>query len=155
MKSNYLLKICVLAAAVLAAGCGGKSDITGEIVPIRQVCSYEKWKPLAVEGFIAPDTMRCKRVAGKRNVGLAGCTFTVYENENRTGAGVPVYIMTSGWMDAKNNRIESPDASAKNLRIYDNDGNPLAPNAKIRVYGTLPNSNVCELSLAQRIEKVS
>ena len=167
MKSNYLLKISLtLAALLVAASCGGKSDLTGEIVPIERICAYEKKKPIAVEGYLAANTMRCKK--GKKG-GVLGCTFMMYQNNDRTGASVPVYIMTTDWLASENNRIKDPESYSgdityrdgsgnplprNDLQIYDNDGNLIPANSKIRVYTQLPNSDICEISLAQRIDRV-
>jgi hypothetical protein len=166
MINNNLLKISIaLTALLLAANCGGKSNLTGEIVPIERICAYEKKKPVAVEGYLAADTMRCKK--GKEG-GLLGCAFAMYPNADGTGASVSVYIMTTDWLAAKNNRIEDPESNSgnlivrdrdgspvpkKDLQIYDNDGNLIPPGSKIRVYSQLPNSDICEISLAQRIER--
>lgn len=167
MTSNNLLKISItLAALLLAAGCGGKSSMTGEVVPIERVCAYEKKKPVAVEGYLAANTMRCKKT---KKGGILGCTFLMYPNNDRTGASVPVYIMTTDWLASKHNRIEDPESYTgnltfrdrdgnplpkKDLQVYDNDGNLIPANSKIRVYSALPNSDICEISLAQRIDRV-
>ena len=167
MTSNNLQKISIiLAALLLAAGCGGKSDDTGEVVPIERVCAYEKWKTVAVEGYLAADTMRCK--TGKKG-GVLGCTMMMYANSNQTGAGFPVYIMTTSWLDKKHNRIEDPESYTgltsrdgvgnplpkESLQIYDNDENLIPANSKIRVYGQLPKANRCEFGLVGRIDRVS
>jgi hypothetical protein len=169
MTYNNLLKISItLAALLLAASCGGKSDATGEVIPIERVCAYEKSKIVAVEGYLAADTMRCERTKTKRASVITGCNLTIYPNSDRTGAGVPVYVSKVGWLDVKNNRIEDPESYTelvardrdgnplpkKDLRIYDNDGNLIPANSKIRVYGQLPNSDICEMSLARRIDRV-
>jgi len=167
MTSNNLLKISIsLSVLLLAAGCGGKSDVTGEVVPIEHVCAFEKLKPVAVEGYLAPDTMRCKKT---KKGGILGCTMMMYPNTDRTGAGVPVYVMTTDWLAGKHNRIEDPESYTgnitfrdssgnplpkKGLQIYDNDGNLIPANSKIRVHSQLPNSDICEISLAQRIDRV-
>jgi hypothetical protein len=167
MMSNNLLKTSItLAALLLAAGCGGKSNMTGEVVPIERVCAYEKKKPVAVEGYLAANTMRCKKT---KKGGILGCSFMLYSNDERTGASIPVNIMTTDWLAAKHNRIEDPESYTgnltvgdrdgnplpkKELQVYDNDGNLIPPNSKIRVYSQLPNSDICEISLAQRIDRV-
>jgi hypothetical protein len=96
--------------------------MTGEVVPIERVCSYEKWNPVAVEGYLAANTMRCKK--GKKD-GILGCTFMMYPNKERIGASLSVHIMTSDWLDGKNNRIETPGSYTGNLTIRDSQGNPL------------------------------
>ncbi|HEX8251335.1 MAG TPA: hypothetical protein VF599_24395 [Pyrinomonadaceae bacterium] len=168
MTDKILLKISItLAALLLAAGCGGKSSVTGEVVPIERVCAYEKWKDVAVEGYLAANTMQCKK--GKKGA-ILGCAFLMYSNSDRTGAGFPVYIMTTGSLEGKNNRIENPQQYASDLitrdddgkplpkndlRIYDNDANLIPPESKIRVYGTLPKADRCEFGSANRIDRVS
>lgn len=168
MTDKILLKITItLAALLLAASCGGKSSVTGEVVPIERVCAYEKWKDVAVEGYLAANTMQCKK--GKKGA-ILGCAFLMYPNADRTGASLPVYIMTTGSLAGNNNRIENPlqytsdmltrDADGNplpknDLRIYDNDGNLIPTNSKIRVYGTLPKADRCEFGLANRIDRVS
>jgi hypothetical protein len=164
-KTGFLL----FAALFAAAACGGKSDITGEVVPIERVCNYQKAQPVAVEGFLAANTMRCETVRGKRTSSISGCTFTVYANSNQTGASIPVFISTTGWYSAKNNRIVNPSNYSgdlqfsdrngnplpkKQLEIYDNDGNPIPAGSRIRIYSKLPNSDKCEFRLAERIERV-
>ncbi len=167
MRNKRFLTVALALPVCLLAACGGKSDLTGEIVPIERVCGFEKKKPVAVEGFIAPLTMSCEK---SRKGQILGCRFTMYARADRTGAGIPVYIMASDWLSAKNNRIEEPESYAgdlvvrdrngnplpkKGLRIYDNDGNLIEPNGKIRIHSELPDSPVCEIRLAQRIEAVS
>lgn len=167
---SYLIPfIVIFIVSSMFMGCGGKSDIAGEVVPLGQVCSFEKAKPVAVEGFLATNTMRCERASRKKSAGIVGCTFDVYENSDRTGAKIPVYILKTGWFGGKNNRVENPEdyngevvfrdkygtpLPKKELKIYDNNGNPIPAASKIRVYGTLPNADRCEFSLAQRIEKI-
>jgi hypothetical protein len=166
MISNSLLKISIMTAFLFAASCGGKSDMTGEVVPLERVCAYEKWKPVAVEGYLAANTMRCKK--GKKG-GIPGCSFMMYPNSDRTGVGVSVYIMTTDWLANKNNRIDEPESYTgdlvvrdgrgnplpkKDLQIYDNEGNLIPPNSKIRVHGELPKSDICELSLTSRIDRI-
>lgn len=169
MSERNLSKICFLLLAALFAACGGKSNATGEVVPIASVCRYQKAQPVAVEGFIAPDTMQCESVRGRRTSSISGCTFTVYANSDKTGASIPVFISTGGWYGSKNNRIVNPSNYPGDLQfsdkngnppppkepeIYDNDGNLIPPGSKIRVYSKLPNSDVCEFRLAERIERV-
>ena len=158
MKKDRLAKFFILNLILFAlTGCGGKSSVTGETLPIDRVCGYEKWKPVAVEGFLALQTMSCERAKGKRKGGITGCTFTIYADRNQTGAGVPVQILTTDWLSANNNRMEEPAFSSRleELRIYDNEGNPIPPGRKIRVFGQLPKAERCDLGLAQRIEPVS
>lgn len=168
MTDKILLKISItLAALLLAANCGGKSSVTGEVVPIERVCSYEKWKDVAVEGYLAANTMQCNK--GKKGTVL-GCAFLMYSNVERTGANLPIYIATTGSLEGKNNRIENPQQYASDLlvrggdgkplpkndlQIYDNDGNLIPPDSKIRVFGTLPKADRCEFGLANRIDRIS
>lgn len=169
MSNKNLLKTGFLLFVSLVAACGGKSNATGEVVPIERVCAYQKAQPVAIEGFLAPNTMRCEKVSGKRTSNIAGCTFTVYARSDQTGAGIPVYISASGWYGGKNNRIVNPSGYPGDMQfndgngnplpnkepeIYDNDGNLIPPGSKIRVYSKLPNSDKCEFRLAERIERV-
>ncbi|MEP6819821.1 MAG: hypothetical protein ABJA18_09830 [bacterium] len=39
-----------LVALIFLASCGGRSNVTAELVPLDKVCAYEKWKTVAVEG---------------------------------------------------------------------------------------------------------
>jgi hypothetical protein len=156
MKNN-LVKIIVLSlAALIASSCGGKSDATGEVVPIDGVCRYEKWKTVGVEGYLAPKTMVCEQTKNRRGRGgISNCTFLIYANSDRTGASIPVEIMTTDAVSANNNRMDDPPSRLEDLKIYDNDGNPISLNDKIRVFGTLPKAERCDLGLAQRIERAS
>jgi hypothetical protein len=164
LKSGFLL-----FAALFAAACGGKSGVTGEVVPIERICAYQKAQTVAVEGFLAPGTMQCETVRGKRTSSISGCTFTVYANSDKSGASIPVFISASGWYGGKNNRIVNPSNYPGDLQftdkngnpppktepeIYDNDGNLIPAGSKIRVYSKLPNSDRCEFRLAERIERV-
>ncbi|HEX8249331.1 MAG TPA: hypothetical protein VF599_14230 [Pyrinomonadaceae bacterium] len=159
----------LLFAALFATACGGKSNATGEVVPLERVCAYQKAQTVAVEGFLAPNTMRCEKARGKRTSSISGCTFTVYANSDKTGASIPVFISADGWYSGKNNRIVNPSnypgdmqftdrngkpLPKKELEIYDNDGNLIPSGSKIRVYSKLPNSDKCEFRLAERIERV-
>jgi hypothetical protein len=169
MNDKNLLKTGFLLFGSLVAACGGKSNAIGEVVPIERVCAYQKAQPVAVEGFLAPNTMRCETASGKRASNAAGCTFTIYANSNQTGASLPVFIPASGWYGGKNNRVVNPSSYSGDLQfndrdgnplpkkepeIYDNDGNLIPPGSKIRVYSKLPNSDRCEFRLAERIERV-
>lgn len=168
---NYLIPVIIaFIFTCLLSGCGGKSDVSGEIVEIERVCRVEKTKPVAVEGYLSPKTARCERASRKKNAGIIGCSFDVYADSDQTGAKIPVYILTSGWLSGKNNRLEGAEDYAgdfvfrdkngnplpkKELKFYDNDGNLIPSGSKVRIYGTLPNAERCEISLAERIEKVS
>lgn len=170
MSNRNLSKIgFLLFAALFATACGGKSNATGEVVPIERVCAYQKAQTVAVEGFLAPNTMQCETARGKRTSSISGCTFTVYANSDETGASIPVYISADGWYSGKNNRIVNPSnypgdmqftdkngnpPPKKGPEIYDNDGNLIPAGNKIRVYSKLPNSDECEFRLAERIERV-
>jgi len=156
MKNN-LAKIIVLSlTALISANCGGKSDVTGEVMPIDEVCRYEKWKTVAVEGYLAPKTMVCEKSKGKRARGaITGCAFTVYANSDETGASVPVKILTTDRLSGNNNRMDDPPSRLEDLKIYDNDGNPISLSGKIRVFGELPKAERFDLGSARRIERVS
>ncbi|HEX8735467.1 MAG TPA: hypothetical protein VF721_09105 [Pyrinomonadaceae bacterium] len=169
MSYGNLSKIAFLLFAALVAACGGKSGVTGEVVPIERVCAYQKAQTVAVEGFLAPSTMQCETVKGKRTASISGCTFTVYASSDKTGASIPVFIAADGWYSGKNNRIVNPSnypgdlqftdrngnpLPKKELEIYDNDGNLIPAGSKIRVYSKLPNSDKCEFRMAERIERV-
>lgn len=168
-KIRRIIRLPLILALFAAAACGGKSDATGEVVPIESVCNYQKAQPVAVEGFLAANTMRCETVRGKRTSSISGCTFTLYANDNRTGASIPVFISTDSWYSPKNNRIVNPSSYPGDLQftdrngnplpkkepeIYDNDGNPIPAGSKLRIYSKLPNSDRCEFRLAERIERV-
>lgn len=172
MKSNHLLKTIILLSVIsLIAGCGGKSDVTGEVVPIGEVCSYQQTKTVAVEGYLAPKTMRCKKISSKKTSVYLGCVMTLYASADQTGANMPVYIpATNNWLNAVNNRIKNPDdytedlqfydrdgkpLPKKELQIYDNDGNLIPTGSRIRIYSSLPNTERCEFRRAERIEKIS
>lgn len=142
-------------AILLSAACGGKSNATGEVVPIDNICAYEKWKTVAVEGYLAPQSMVCEKVSRKRTSGVAWCFFKVYADPKLTGASISVQIPTTNALNARNNSMESPPERAEDLRIYDNDGNPIPPGSKIRVFGELPKSDICEFGLAKRIDRIS
>lgn len=168
MKNNHFTKFAILFTALILAGCGGKSDITGEMVPIESVCRYEKLKPVAVEGFLAPKTMNCEKTGGKRK-SVIGCSFMLYADSSKSGTAIPVYILKSSWLSSNQNRIENPEEYTgeivfrnnageqlpkKDLRIYDNEGNLIPAASKIRVYSKLPDNDRCEFALVERIDKV-
>ena len=135
--------------------CGGKSNATGELVPIDRVCSYEKWKTVAVEGYLAPQSMVCEKGSRKKTSGIAWCFFKVYADPNFVGPSISVQIPTIDALTARNNSMDAPPARMEDLRIYDNDGNPLPANSKIRVFGELPKSDKCEFGFAKRIDRIS
>ena len=144
----------LLSAVLLFAGCGGKSNVTGEVVPMDKVCGYEKWKPVAVEGYLAPLSMVCERASRKKTSGIAWCFFKVYADAGLTGPNISVQIQTIDALTAKNNSMETPPERAEDLRIYDNDGNAIPPGSKIRVFGELPKSERCEFGFAKRIDRI-
>ena len=170
MKSKIRIKISVLSIALLFGGCGGKSSATGEVVPLEWICNYEKVKSVAVEGYLAPNTMRCERASNKKASDITGCTFLLYANPDKSGASIPIYILAASWMSANNNRIEGPASyigdvtfrdgkgnplPKKDLQIYDNEGNLIPSDGKIRIYGELPNSDKCEFRSVERIDRIS
>lgn len=152
MKLRNLL--VSFSAVLLLAGCGGKSNVTGEVVPMDRVCAQEKWKTVAVEGYLAPLSMVCERASRKRTSGIAWCFFKVYADPGLTGPSISVQIPTIDSLTAKNNSMEPPPERTENLRIYDNDGNALPPGSKIRVFGELPKSERCEFGFAKRIDRI-
>lgn len=141
-----------LTAVLFLASCGGRSHVTAEVVPLDKVCAYEKWKTVAVEGYLAPQTMSCER---GRKGSVLWCSFRVYANPSRTGINISFQIPIAGLINGKNNRMDDPPSRAEDLRIYDNDGNLIPPESKVRVYGSLPKSSVCEFGLIDRIDRVS
>ena len=149
-------KLLVLFIAVLFfAACGGKSNATGEVVPMDKVCAYEKWKTVAVEGYLAPLSMVCERSSRKKTSGIAWCFFKVYADRGLTGPSISVQIPTIDPLNAKNNSMEHPSERPEDLQIYDNDGNAITPGSKIRVFGELPKSESCEFGFAKRIDRIS
>ena len=148
--------VLVLSFTVLLfASCGGKSNATGEIVPIDKVCAYEKWKTVAVEGYLAPLSMVCEKASRKKTSGIAWCFFKVYTDPALTGPNISVQIPTTDPLNAKNNHMEHPPERVEDLRIYDNDGNAIPLGTKIRVFGELPKSERCEFGFAKRIDRIS
>lgn len=141
-----------VAAILFFANCGGPNHVTAEVVPLDKVCAYEKWKTVAVEGYLAPQTMSCER---GRKGGVLWCSFRVYANTTRSGTNISFQIPIAGLINGKNNRMDDPPGRVEDLRIYDNDGNLIPPESKIRVYGSLPRSSVCEFGLIDRIDRVS
>ena len=148
-------KALLLSAALVFACCGGKSNATGEVVPMDKVCGYEKWKTVAVEGYLAPLSMVCEKASRKKTSGIAWCFFKVYADPGLTGPSISVQIPTIDPLNAKNNSMENPPERAEDLRIYDNDGNAIPPGSKIRVFGELPKSERCEFGFAKRIDRIS
>ena len=148
-------KWVVWCALLLVQSCGGKSNATGEVVPIDRVCNYEKWKTVAVEGYLAPLSMVCERASKKKTSGIAWCFFKVYSDANLTGPNISVQIPTTDPLNARNNSMENPPERAEDLRIYDNDGNTIPPGSKVRVFGELPKSDRCEFGFAKRIDRIS
>jgi len=145
----------LLIAVLFFQACGGKSNATGEVVPMDRVCNYEKWKTVAVEGYLAPLSMVCEKASKKKTSGIAWCFFKVYSDANLTGPNISVQIPTTDPLNARNNSMENPPERAADLRIYDNDGNPIPPGSKIRVFGELPKSDRCEFGFAKRIDRIS
>ncbi len=147
--------LVLLSAIMFLVNCGGKSDVTAEVVPLDKVCAYEKWKIVAVEGYLAPNTMVCERASQKRRSGVVWCAFKIYADQNLSGPSISVEIPISGWINGKNNRMDGPPSRLEDLRIYDNDGNLIPSGSRIRVFGELPKSDRCEFGLADRIDRVS
>jgi hypothetical protein len=147
--------VVLFSLVLVFAGCGGKSNATGEVVPIERVCAYEKWKTVAVEGYLAPLSMVCERASRKKTSGIAWCFFKVYADPALTGPNLSIQIPTTDPLNAKNNSMENPPERAEDLRIYDNDGNAIPLGSKIRVFGELPKSERCEFGFAKRIDRIS
>ena len=153
MKIRIVLFL--VSAVLLFTACGGKSNATGEVVPMDKVCAYEKWKTVAVEGYLAPLSMVCERASRKKTSGIAWCFFKVYADPGLNGPSISVQIPTTDALNAKNNHMEDPPARPEDLRIYDNDGNAIPLGTKIRVFGELPKSERCEFCFAKRIDRIS
>lgn len=149
------IAIVFLCAALMLASCGGKSNVTGEVVPLDKVCGYEKWKTVAVEGYLAPLSMVCEKTSRKKTSGFSWCFFKIYPHPDLTGPNITVQIPTTNALNARNNSMESPPERVEDLRIYDNDGNAIPAGSKIRVFGELPKSERCEFGLAKRIDRIS
>jgi hypothetical protein len=147
--------VVLLCAALVFAGCGGKSNVTGEVVSLDKLCGYEKWKTVAVEGYLAPLSMVCEKTSRRKNSSISWCFFKVYANPNLTGPNISIQIPTTNPLNAKNNSMESPTDPVGDLRIYDNDANEIPAGSKIRVFGELPKSDRCEFGLAKRIDRIS
>lgn len=147
--------VVLLCAAIVVAGCGGKSNATGEVVSLDKVCGYEKWKTVAVEGYLAPLSMVCEKTSRRKSSGVSWCFFKVYANPDLTGPSIFVQIPTTNPLNARNNSMESPPERVENLRIYDNDANEIPAGSKIRVFGELPKSERCEFGLVKRIDRIS
>jgi hypothetical protein len=79
----------------------------------------------------------------------------VYADPGLTGPSIAVQIPTTNPLNARNNSMDDPPSRVEDLRIYDNDGNPIPAGSKIRVFGELPKSEICEFGLAKRIDRIS
>lgn len=150
-RKHVLVLVCLI---LMIASCGGKSNATGEVVAIEKVCAYEKWKTVGVEGYIAPTSMVCERASRKKTSGIGWCFFKVYANRELSGPFISVQIPTTDALSSKNNHMETPGERAEDLRIYDNDANPIPAGSKIRVFGELPKSDRCEFGFAKRIDRI-
>ena len=146
--------VVFVCAALMFTGCGGKSNATGEVVSMDKICSYEKWKTVAVEGYLAPLSMVCEKASRKRTSGIAWCFFKVYANPALTGPNISIQIPTTDSLSANNNHMETPTERPEDLRIYDNDGNAIPAGSRIRVFGELPKSDRCEFGFAKRIDRI-
>jgi len=147
--------LILLSAVLIFAACGGKSNATGEVVPMDKVCGYEKWKTVAVEGYLAPLSMVCEKASRKKTSGIAWCFFKVYADQGLNGPSITVQIPTIDPLNAKNNSMETPPERPEDLRIYDNDGNAIPAGSKLRIFGELPKSERCEFGFAKRIDRIS
>jgi len=146
--------VVLVCAALVFGGCGGKSNATGEVIPMDKICGYEKWKTVAVEGYLAPLSMVCEKASRKKTSDIAWCLFKVYANADLTGPSISVQIPTTDPLHAKNNSMESPPERMEDLRIYANDGNLIPAGSKLRVFGELPKSERCEFGFAKRIDRI-
>lgn len=149
---NALVLLC---AAMVFASCGGKSNVTGEVISLDKVCGYEKWKTVAIEGYLAPLSMVCEKTSRRKTSGISWCFFKVYANPDLTGPSISVQIPTTNPLNAKNNSMESPPERVEDLHIYDNDAKEIPAGSKIRVFGELPKSERCEFGFAKRIDRIS
>jgi hypothetical protein len=149
-------RILVLLLAIpFLMSCGGRSNATGEVIPIDKICEYEKWKTVAVEGYLAPKTMICEKASGGRRRGVVWCSFRVYGQQNLTGPSISVEVPIASSINGKNNSMEGPPTRVEDLRIYDNEGQLIPPGSRVRVFGELPKSSICEFGLVDRIDRIS
>jgi hypothetical protein len=111
--------------------------------------------------------MICTIAKSKRSESLKECRFRIYENKDLSGKGATINILPADWMFGNNNRMEDPryaknetvkdgkQLPRKSLKIYDNDGNLIPNNSKLRVYSYLLNASGCGLGAAEKIEKIA
>ncbi|MEP6819822.1 MAG: hypothetical protein ABJA18_09835 [bacterium] len=98
--------------------------------------------------------MVCEKASRKRRSGIVWCAFKVYAERDLTGANISIEIPIAGWINGRNNRMDGPPSRTEDLRIYDNDGNLVPSGSRIRVFGELPKSSICEFGLVDRIDRV-
>jgi hypothetical protein len=99
--------------------------------------------------------MVCEKASRKKTSGIAWCFFKVYADPQLSGPFISVQIPTTDALNAKNNQMETPSERVEDLRIYDNDANPIPLGSKIRVFGELPKSERCEFGFAKRIDRIT
>lgn len=151
--------IASIGAAALFAGCSenGKSDVIAEVQPFEKLCSFEKWKNVAFEGYISPTSVDCKGTKGKRSstTSINECTVRVFSNQQETGKSILVTIEAQQG-DTKFNEIIVPPSNYKveDFKVYDNEEKLIAVGSKTRITGTLRNIDQCHLD-AERLDVVN
>ena len=142
---------CALSSLTLA-GCDGKSDATGELVPFDKVCAYEKWKDVAFEGYFGIRRVSCRGMKSQKSgrTLTQECSVAMYAAPGETGSPISVWIEGIDG-DKKFNKIAPPPANyrADDFKVYDNEQQLIPLGSRVRVTGSLRKTDACELSAAR------
>lgn len=145
-----------LFIAIFFAGCAeqGKSEIVAEVQPFDKLCAFEKWKNVAFEGYISPQSVDCEGRKSRTSSSIYECTFKVFSNPQETGNSILVTIKTQNG-EKKFNQIVTPPANYKteDFKVYDNEEALIPLGSKVRFTGMLRKADECQMD-AVRLDVV-
>ena len=158
IKISITLIVTIVSISIMF-GCAenGKSEVVAEILPFEKLCTVEKWKNVAFEGYISPTSVDCKGTKRRRSstTSINECSVKVFSNPQETGKSVLVTINAQQG-DSKFNEITVPSNNYKveDFKVYDNEEKLIPIRSRTRITGTLRNTDECHLD-AERLDVVN
>ena len=152
IRRELLCSVALSLSAGVLVGCDGKSDVVAEVVPFDRICSQEKWKNVALEGYFSIRRVSCRGMKSKKTgrTLTQECSVTMYATPSE--AGPPVLVWLDGIDgDEKFNKIVPPPRNfgAEDFKVYDNDQKLIPVGNKVRVTGSLRKTDDCQMSVVR------